>query len=102
MHSFTSPKAFRRSDFIISHLLLQSARLEHRLQTRLRVVGIVDPAIARAEAVLDHKINSFVAMAYSETRLCNNLDEFVKGMKPTDTPQVVIIGSPAAFHGSDL
>lgn len=41
-------------------------------------------------------------MAYSETRLCKSLDEFVKGMKPTDVPQVVIIGSPAAFHGSDL
>lgn len=81
---------------------LQSARLEHRLQTRLRVVGIVDPATSRAEAVIDHKINSFVAMAYQECRLCKSLDEFYQGMKPEHQPHVVIIGSPAAFHGSDL
>lgn len=81
---------------------LQSARLEHRLQTRLRVVGIVDPATFRAEAVIEHKNNSFVAMAYSECRLCKNLDEFVKGMEPKYLPHAVIIGSPAAFHGSDV
>lgn len=79
-----------------------SARLEHRLQTRLRVVGIVDPATFRAEAVIEHKNNSFVAMAYSECRLCKNLDEFVKGMEPKYLPHAVIIGSPAAFHGSDV
>jgi len=79
-----------------------SARIEHRLQTRLRVVGIVDPATSRAEAVIEHKLNSFVAMAYSDCRLCKSLDEFVKGMDVKHTPHVVIIGSPAAFHGSDL
>jgi predicted dehydrogenase len=81
---------------------IQSARLEHRLQTRLRVVGIIDPALDRAKAVIEHKTNSFVAMAYSETRLCKSLDEFVHGMDPKHLPHVVIIGSPAAFHGSDL
>jgi len=79
-----------------------SARLEHRLQTRLRVVAIVDPFIPRGESVLEHKANSFVAMAYSECRLCKTLDDFVLGMKPDDAPHAVIIGSPPAFHGSDL
>lgn len=79
-----------------------SSRLEHRLQTRLRVVGIVDPAIARGQAVLDAKALSFVAMAYQDCRLVKSLDEFVEGMQPQDTPHVVIIGSPPAFHGSDL
>ena len=81
---------------------MQSARLEHRLQTRLRVVGIIDPAISRGEAVLELKSNSFVAMAYSSCRLCKSLDEFVKGMDVKHQPHAVIIGSPAAFHGSDL
>lgn len=98
----TTYAQLRPANNAFADIAFKSARLEHHLQTRLRVVGIIDPAVARGEAVLEHKANSFVAMAYSDCRLCKNLDEFVKGMKPTDTPHAIIIGSPPAFHGSDL
>ncbi|CAD6588836.1 MAG: hypothetical protein CYPHOPRED_004555 [Cyphobasidiales sp. Tagirdzhanova-0007] len=41
-------------------------------------------------------------MAYSSCKLCKSLDDFAKVVDVKHQPHVVIIGSPAAFHGSDL
>lgn len=79
-----------------------SVRLEHKLQTRLRVVGIIDPVKERAEGVLAIKCSSFVKSAYENARLCKNLDEFVATMTPGEKPHAIVVGSPAKFHGSNL
>jgi len=79
-----------------------SVRLEHKLQTRLRVVGIVDPAIDRAKEVINVKCATFVASAYKDARLCKDLDEFAKLATPAEYPHAIVIGSPAQFHGSNL
>lgn len=77
-----------------------SVRLEHKLQTRMNVVGIIDPALDRAGIVLDAKRASFVEKAYKNARLCRDLAEFVAGLKPDEKPHAFIVGSPAQFHGS--
>lgn len=77
-------------------------RLEHKLQTRLKVVAIIDPAIHRSKQVKEAKCATFVEKAYENAKLCKDLDEFVKGMTPEEKPNAIIIGSPAQFHGSNL
>ncbi|POW15976.1 hypothetical protein PSHT_06914 [Puccinia striiformis] len=79
-----------------------SVRLEHKLQTRMHVVGIIDPAIHRAKEVMTVKCATFVEAAYKDAKLCKSLDEFVGIIKPTEVPHAIVIGSPAQFHGSDL
>lgn len=79
-----------------------SVRLEHKLQTRLRVVGIVDPAVERAQQVINIKTASFVQEAYKDARLCKDLDEFANAIKPDEKPHAIIIGSPAQYHGSNI
>ncbi|EFP74662.2 hypothetical protein PGT21_027269 [Puccinia graminis f. sp. tritici] len=79
-----------------------SVRLEHKLQTRLRVVGIVDPAIDRAKQVINVKCATFVEAAYKDARLCKDLDEFAKTISDSETPHAIVIGSPAQYHGSNL
>ncbi|PLW44201.1 hypothetical protein PCANC_13438 [Puccinia coronata f. sp. avenae] len=79
-----------------------SVRLEHKLQTRLSVVGIVDPAVHRAKEVISVKCATFVESAYKDARLCKDLDEFAKLATPAETPHAIVIGSPAQFHGSNL
>lgn len=78
-----------------------SFRLEHKLGPRLKVIGLVDPARSRAEDVLSKKMASFVASAYKDTKIFANWDECVAGLKAAkEAPHAVMIGSPAAFHGS--
>jgi len=79
-----------------------SFRLEHKLGPRLKVVGLIDPATARAESVLELKRARFVRSAYEDTKIYSDLDNFIKNMKPAERPNAIFIGSPAAFHGSDL
>ncbi|MBW0512219.1 hypothetical protein O181_051934 [Austropuccinia psidii MF-1] len=79
-----------------------SVRLEHKLQTRLKVVGIIDPDLNRSQQVLKLKCASFVERAYQNAHLCKSLDEFVEKIKPEEKPRAIIIGSPAQFHGSNL
>ncbi|KAG5646651.1 hypothetical protein DXG03_002641 [Asterophora parasitica] len=77
-----------------------SFRLEHKLGPRLKVVALIDPAIDRANAVLEKKRDSFVVSAYEATRVFKNLDDFVNNMSPKDKPRAVIVGSPPMFRGS--
>lgn len=62
----------------------------------------IDPNTARAKEVLEDKCSSFVEKAYKNARICKSLEEFVAGCKPEDRPHAILIGSPAAYHGSDL
>lgn len=77
-----------------------SFRLEHKLGTRLKVVGLIDPNHATALEVLTRKRNSFVVSAYADTRICSSLEDFVATMPPGQTVHAFIIGSPPAFRGS--
>lgn len=77
-----------------------SFRLEHKLGPRLKVVAIIDPARATAEAVLHRKRNSFVVSAYADTRICSSLADFVSTMQESERPHAFVIGSPPAFRGS--
>ncbi|TFK29880.1 hypothetical protein FA15DRAFT_184936 [Coprinopsis marcescibilis] len=77
-----------------------SFRLEHKLGPRLKVVALIDPSTERAKEVLAKKRDSFVVSAYQDTRVCSNLEEFVKTMTPNELPRAVIIGSPPMFRGT--
>ncbi|KAH8116971.1 putative oxidoreductase C terminal-domain-containing protein [Phellopilus nigrolimitatus] len=77
-----------------------SFRFEHKLGPRLKVVALIDPAIERAQAVLQKKCDSFVVSAYKDTRIFKSLDEFVKGMTAKERPHAIVIGSPPMFRGS--
>jgi len=79
-----------------------SFRFEHKLQTRLRVVALVDPSIARSNAVLQQKRATFVELAYRDTVPVKTIDEFLEQMRPDQKPNAIIIGSPPAYRGSDL
>ncbi|KAH9811922.1 putative oxidoreductase C terminal-domain-containing protein [Melampsora americana] len=79
-----------------------SVRLEHKLQTRLNVVAIIDPATHRSKQVKELKCATFVEKAYKDARLCKDLDEFVSVMTPEEKPHAIVIGSPAQFHGSNI
>ncbi|ORY75361.1 putative oxidoreductase C terminal-domain-containing protein [Leucosporidium creatinivorum] len=77
-----------------------SFRLEHKLGPRLKVVGIVEPNRATAEAVLTRKRGSFVVSAYQDTEIYSSFDEYVEKLNPEKRPHAFIIGSPPAFRGS--
>jgi predicted dehydrogenase len=77
-----------------------SFRFEHKLGPRLKVVALIDPAVQRAEAVLQSKCETFVRSAYEHTRVCKTLQEFIETMTKKEMPRAVIIGSPPMFRGS--
>ncbi|TFK76507.1 hypothetical protein BDN72DRAFT_240715 [Pluteus cervinus] len=77
-----------------------SFRLEHKLGLRLKVVALIDPAVERANAILEKKRDSFVLSAYQDTRVFKTLDDFIENMQPKDKPRAIIIGSPPMFRGS--
>ena len=64
-----------------------SFRLEHKLGPRLKVVALIDPGKARADAALKVKRESFVLSAYKDTVVYPNFGEFVKNMKPEQRPR---------------
>lgn len=76
-----------------------SFRIEHKLGPRLKVVGLVDPAAARAEAVLAGKRASFVESAYRDTVVYKSIEDFHKNMTPDKEPKAIIVGSPPAYRG---
>lgn len=71
-----------------------------KLGPRLKVVALIDPAIERAQSVLQKKCESFVVSAYKDTRIYKSLDDFIKHMTPRERPRAIIIGSPPMFRGS--
>lgn len=58
-----------------------SFRIEHKLGPRLKVVALIDPSIARAEAVLAGKRASFVESAYRDTIVYKSIEDFHEAMK---------------------
>jgi len=76
-----------------------SFRLEHKLGPRLKVVALIDPSAARAEAVLAGKRASFVESAYKDTKVFSTVEAFREAMSPSEEPQAIIIGSPPKFRG---
>lgn len=64
------------------------------------MVALIDPAVERAAAVLQHKCETFVRSAYEKTRIFKTLDDFVKGMEKKETPRAFVIGSPPMFRGT--
>ncbi|PWN95934.1 hypothetical protein FA09DRAFT_322087 [Tilletiopsis washingtonensis] len=78
-----------------------SFRLEHKLGPRLKVVALIDPGKARADAALKVKRESFVLSAYKDTVVYPNFGEFVKNMKPEQRPRAIWVGSPPAFRGRE-
>lgn len=80
---------------------LSTPRSSHsKLGPRLKVVALIDPAVDRAQAVLQKKCESFVVSAYKDTRIYKSLDDFIKHMSPRERPRAIIIGSPPMFRGS--
>ncbi|ORY27202.1 putative oxidoreductase C terminal-domain-containing protein [Naematelia encephala] len=78
-----------------------SFRLEHKLGTRLKVVALIDPSIARAERVLEGKRQSFVESAYRDTKVFKTIEDyhaFVKSSASPD-PHAIVVGSPPAYRG---
>lgn len=58
-----------------------------KLQTRLRVVALVDPSLERSKFVLTQKRATFVELAYRDTVAVKDIDEFVAQMKPEQKPK---------------
>lgn len=78
-----------------------SFRFEHKLGPRLKVVALIDPAVERAQAVLQKKCDSFVVSAYQNTRIYKSLDDYASAVANTnERPHAFAIGSPPMFRGS--
>lgn len=58
-----------------------------KLQTRLRVVAIIDPVLSQSKKVLDEKRSTFVELAYRDTLACASIDEFYEQMTPAQKPK---------------
>lgn len=71
-----------------------------KLGPRLKVVALIDPAVERAQSVLQKKCDSFVVSAYRDTRIYKSLDEFIKGWSTTERIHAFVVGSPPMFRGS--
>ena len=68
---------------------------------RLKVVALIDPSAARADAALKIKRESFVLSAYKDTIVYPNFDDYVKNRKPGKEPHAIWVGSPPAFRGRE-
>ncbi len=65
------------------------------------MVALIDPAVERAQAVLQKKGDSFVVSAYQNTRIYKSLDDYASAVANTnERPHAFAIGSPPMFRGS--
>ncbi|PWN39368.1 hypothetical protein IE81DRAFT_338475 [Ceraceosorus guamensis] len=78
-----------------------SFRLEHKLGPRLKVVALIDPSAARADAALQIKRDSFVLSAYKDTIVYPTMKDFIDKHKPEHAPRAIWVGSPPAFRGRE-
>ena len=78
-----------------------SFRLEHKLGPRLKVVALIDPSAARAEAALTVKRSSFVLSAYKDTVVYPTFADYVANVTPDKRPHAIWVGSPPAFRGRE-
>lgn len=76
-----------------------SKRLEEKLGMRLKVIGIVDPAVKRAEAVLAAKSLALAAPAYAEAIVYPSVSTATAALV-SSPPDLVILGCPPAFRGT--
>lgn len=78
-----------------------SFRFEHKLGPRLKVVALVDPSTARAEAVLEGKRASFVESAYRDTKVYRTIEDYHNAMKQAGVknPDAIVVGCPPAYRG---
>ncbi|OCF59345.1 NAD binding dehydrogenase [Kwoniella mangroviensis CBS 10435] len=76
-----------------------SQRVEQKLGNRLKIVGLVDPATARAQAVLDAKRLTFASPAYADTPIYHSVQEAISRLSASP-PDLVLLGSPPAFRGT--
>lgn len=76
-----------------------SFRFEHKLGPRLKVVALIDPSTARAEAVLAGKRASFVESAYRDTVVYKSVEDFKAAVTADKEPHAFVVGSPPAFRG---
>jgi len=63
------------------------------------VVGLVDPATERAEAVLAQKKISFAASAYADTVIYPSVQAVAKALS-SSPPDLILLGCPPAFRGT--
>ncbi|AAW46906.1 hypothetical protein CNBM2420 [Cryptococcus deneoformans B-3501A] len=76
-----------------------SQRLEQKLGNRLKIVGLVDPATSRAEAVLKAKSLTFAASAYADTPIYPSVKDAISALS-SNPPEMILLGSPPAFRGT--
>ncbi|KAI9638084.1 putative oxidoreductase C terminal-domain-containing protein [Dioszegia hungarica] len=78
-----------------------SFRFEHKLGPRLKVTALIDPAIARSEAVLEGKRQSFVESAYRDTKTYKTIEDYYHALKKSGKPfpDAIVIGCPPAYRG---
>lgn len=91
-----------------------SLRLEKKLGQRLIVSHIIDPNQQQVQTVLQNKLNPTInimlpqsnlavyhAASYADTKVFYNLDDFLTSVAThRDYPDIVLVGVPAAYHGS--
>ena len=65
----------------------------------MKIVGLADPAVERAEAVLANKRATLAATAYNDTIIYPSIKAATEALKDTP-PQLVILGCPPAFRGT--
>ncbi|EMD40242.1 hypothetical protein CERSUDRAFT_112435 [Gelatoporia subvermispora B] len=79
-----------------------SLRLERKLSDRLRVVGLVDPDVARAKSAIDIKLGSPSAAAYANCKILPTVTEAEVTLSPDEHPKLVIVGTPPFTRGTDI
>lgn len=72
-----------------------SFRLEHKFGPRLKVVALIDPSSARANAELAKKRDSFVVSAYKDTMVYANVDEYARAVEGGSVVQPQCVVAPA-------
>lgn len=63
------------------------------------MIGIVDPNVERANAVLAAKAQTLAATAYAETTVYPSLASAIQALQATP-PDMVLVGTPPAFRGT--
>lgn len=91
-----------------------------KLGPRLKVIAVIDPAVERAQKVIQSKCDSFVVSAYQDTRLFATFDDFLAAYPSSSSPNTpttpngapngrhdhmpkphaFLVGSPPMFRGS--
>ena len=93
----TPPLIARR---LASTHLSHSVRLERFFGSRLKVVGIVDPATSRAESVLSLKRSTLAGTAYESCQIFPSIAQSIESLGVDSHPHAIFIGCPPAYRGT--